>query len=64
MDARDVRIFCEVALKNPSINAFRGRDVSPSEIGKALKLDEKTVRVRIRRMEEDGFIKTIRPVQA
>ncbi len=57
MDAKDVRIFCEIALKNPSVNAFSGRDVSPSGIGKNLKLDEKTVRVRIRKMEEDGFIK-------
>src|SRR6266540_6613448 len=57
MDAKDVRIFCEIALKNPSTTAFRGQDISPSGIGKSLKLDEKTVRVRIRRMEEDGFIK-------
>ncbi len=57
MDAKDVRIFCEMAFKNPSFNAFRDRHISPSGIGRKVGLDEKTVRVRIRKMEDDGFIK-------
>ncbi len=57
MDAKDVRIFCEMAFKNPSFNSFRDRHVSPSGIGSKLGLDEKTVRVRIKKMEDDGFIK-------
>jgi DNA-binding Lrp family transcriptional regulator len=57
MDEMDVRIFCEVAFRDLSYNAFAGRHVSPSSIGKKLKIDEKTVRVRIKKMEDDGFIK-------
>src|SRR5712692_9554228 len=57
MDAKDVRIFCEIAFKNPAINELGGREISPSGIGRSLGLDEKTVRVRIKRMEQDGFIK-------
>ncbi len=57
MDAKDVRIFCEMAFKNPSFNAFHDRHISPSGIGRNVGLDEKTVRVRVRKMEDDGFIK-------
>lgn len=57
MDAKDVRIFCEMAFKSPGFNSFRDRHVSPSGIGKNVGLDEKTVRVRVRNMEDDGFIK-------
>ena len=57
MDAKDVRIFCEIAFKGPSVKELGSRDISPSEIGRELGLDEKTVRVRIKKMEEDGFIK-------
>ena len=62
MDAKDVRIFCEIAFKNPGINEIGGREISPSGIGKSLGLDEKTVRVRIKRMEQDGFIKNYQAI--
>src|SRR6266571_7026360 len=57
MDAKDVRIFCEIAFKNPGMNEIGGREISPLGIGRSLGLDEKTVRVRVKRMEQDGFIK-------
>ncbi len=57
LDAKDVRIFCEMAFKYLDYNAFTERHVSASDIGKKLGLDEKTVRLRVRKMEEDGFIK-------
>ncbi|MBI3841352.1 MAG: Lrp/AsnC family transcriptional regulator [Thaumarchaeota archaeon] len=57
MDAKDVRIFCEIAFRDLSYNASTQRHVSPTEIGRKLDLDEKTVRARIKKMEEDGFIK-------
>ena len=57
VDAKDVRIFCEIAFRDLSYNASIQRHVSPTEIGRKLMLDEKTVRARIKKMEEDGFIK-------
>jgi Lrp/AsnC family transcriptional regulator, leucine-responsive regulatory protein len=57
MDNKDVRIFCEMAFKYLEYSAFAKRHVSPSEIGRRLGLDEKTVRTRVRRMEREGFIK-------
>ncbi len=57
MDVKDVRIFCEIAFRDLSYNATTQRHVSPTEIGRKLGLDEKTVRGRITNMEEDGFIK-------
>jgi DNA-binding Lrp family transcriptional regulator len=57
MDAKDVRIFCEMAFKGLDYDSFTDRRVSPSSIGKKLGLDEKTVRVRVKRMEDGGFIK-------
>ncbi len=57
MDSTDIRIFCEMAFQELSYNVFMDRRVSPAEIGKKLGLDEKTVRVRVRRMENCGFIK-------
>lgn len=57
MDAKDVRVFCEIAFRDLSYEATTQRHVSPTEIGRKLGLDEKTVRARIRKMEEDGFIK-------
>lgn len=57
MDAKDVRIFCEIAFRDLSYNATTQRHVSPTEIGRKLGLGEKTVRGRITKMEEDGFIK-------
>jgi DNA-binding Lrp family transcriptional regulator len=57
LDEKDVRIFCEMAFKYLDYSAFERRHASPLEIGRKLGLDEKTVRSRIRKMEEDGFIK-------
>ena len=57
MDAKDVRIFCEIAFKGLDYDSFTNRRVSPLAIGRKLGLDEKTVRVRIKKMEDDGFIK-------
>jgi DNA-binding Lrp family transcriptional regulator len=57
VDAKDVRIFCEMAFKGLDYDSFTDRRVSPLAIGRKLGLDEKTVRVRVNRMEEEGFIK-------
>ncbi len=46
-----------MAFKYPEYNAFVDRHVSPSEIGRSLGLDEKTVRTRVKKMEDDRFIK-------
>ncbi len=57
MDARDVRIFCELAFREISPRALTERHLSPAGIAKKLGLDEKTVRLRVTKMEEAGFIK-------
>ena len=57
MDAKDVRIFCEMAFKGLDYDSFTDRRVSPLAIGRKLGLDEKTVRVRVKKMEDAGFIK-------
>jgi DNA-binding Lrp family transcriptional regulator len=57
LDAKDVRIFCEIAFKGLDYDSFTDRRVSPIAIGRKLGLDEKTVRARVKRMEENGFIK-------
>jgi DNA-binding Lrp family transcriptional regulator len=57
LDAKDVRIFCEIAFKGLDYDSFTDRRVSPLSIGRKLGLDEKTVRVRVKKMEDDGFIK-------
>ena len=57
MDAKDVLIFCQMAFSDTSFSTIRDRHVSPSTIGRIVGLDEKTVRLRIKKMEEDGFIK-------
>ncbi len=46
-----------MAFGELSYSVFTGRHVSPADIGKKLGLDEKTVRVRVRKMENSGFIK-------
>src|SRR3989304_2704434 len=46
-----------MAFHDPSYNAFADRHVSPAEVGRKLGLDEKTVRVRLKKMEESRFIK-------
>ena len=57
MDAKDVRIFCEIAFKGLDYDSFTDRRVSPLAIGRKLGLDEKTVRARVKKMEDVGFIK-------
>jgi DNA-binding Lrp family transcriptional regulator len=57
LDAKDVRIFCEIAFKGLDYDSFTDRRVSPLAIGRKLGLDEKTVRVRVKKMEDEGFIK-------
>ncbi len=57
MDATDVRIFCEMAFKYTGYRTFAERKISPTEVGKNLGLDEKTVRLRVKKMEDEGFIK-------
>lgn len=57
MDSADIRIFCELAFREQSYGAFHERHPSAAEIGKKMGLDEKTVRTRIKSMEESGFIK-------
>lgn len=57
MDAKDVRILCEIAFKSLDYDSFTDRRVSPLAIGRKLGLDEKTVRTRVKKMEEAGFIK-------
>jgi DNA-binding Lrp family transcriptional regulator len=57
MDAMDVRIFCEMAFKYADYDGFSDRRISPKEIGAKLGLDEKTVRLRVKKLEEDEFIK-------
>jgi DNA-binding Lrp family transcriptional regulator len=57
MDANDVRIFCEMAFAGLNLVATTARQISPSTISRKMGLDEKTVRLRIRKMEESGFIK-------
>ena len=57
VDAKDVRIFCELAFKEMSSRAFAERHLSPAGIARKLGVDEKTVRLRVKKMEEAGFIK-------
>src|ERR687892_1236428 len=57
LDAKDVRIFCEIAFKGLDYDSFTDRRVSPLAIGRKLGLDEKTVRARVKKMEDVGFIK-------
>ena len=57
MDSTDVRIFCEMAFLEQSYDEFRERRPSAAKMGKKLGLDEKTVRIRVNKMEESGFVK-------
>lgn len=57
MDPTDVRIFCEMAFADSRYDEFEERHPSATELGRKLGLDKKTVRVRVSRMEESGFIK-------
>jgi DNA-binding Lrp family transcriptional regulator len=55
MDSTDVLIFCEMSFKYFD---YSGKNRRPSSkgIGEKLGLDERTVRLRIRKMEREGFI--------
>jgi DNA-binding Lrp family transcriptional regulator len=46
-----------MAFKDPSYEEFEERHPSAADLGKKLGLDKKTVRVRVNRMVESGFIK-------
>ncbi len=52
-----MRIFCELAFKDIGSQGPSEEKASPAAISRKLDLDEKTVRLRIRKMEETGFIK-------
>src|SRR5712691_11682674 len=55
MDSTDVLIFCEMSFKYFDYSG-RNRRPSSRDIGKKLGLDERTVRLRIGKMEREGFI--------
>jgi len=57
LDSTDVRIFCEMAFRKNINETFTERRPSAADVGKKLGLDEKTVRQRVKQMEEAGFIK-------
>ena len=57
MDAQDIRIFCALAISGPPETVLPTRTPGLRRIASGLGLDEKTVRVRLRRLEQDGFIK-------
>jgi len=57
LDSTDVRIFCEMAFADPGYEEFEERHPSAADLGRKLGMDKKTVRVRVNRMEESGFIK-------
>jgi DNA-binding Lrp family transcriptional regulator len=57
MDAHDVRIFCALAVAGPPEATPPSNPPGLRRIARGLGLDEKTVRVRLRRLEEEGFIK-------
>jgi DNA-binding Lrp family transcriptional regulator len=46
-----------MVFKYSDYDEFDERRISPTEIGRRLGLDEKTVRLRIKKMEDGGFIK-------
>ena len=50
-----MRIFCEMGYKYYGYTG-KSRRPSPKEIARKLGVDEKTVRLRTRKMERDGFI--------
>ena len=57
MDSTDVRILCQMAFVGQVYEEFEERHPSAADLGKKLGLDKKTVRARVNRMEESGFIK-------
>lgn len=52
-----MRIFCEMGFKYAEYSRFVSRRISPTEIGRKLGISEKTIRLRIKGMEEEGFVK-------
>ena len=57
MDSTDVRIFCEMAFLERDYSEFSERRPSAARMARKLGLDEKTVRVRVNKMEDSGFVK-------
>ena len=57
MDERDIRIFCALAITGPPEPVPTGPVRGLGALARDLGLDEKTVRVRLRRLEGEGFIK-------
>jgi DNA-binding Lrp family transcriptional regulator len=57
LDVLDVRIFCEMGFKYLDYDRYTERRISSTQIGETLGVSEKTVRLRIKKMEEEGFIK-------
>ena len=57
MDAHDVRIFCALGVSGPPDAIAGSRPPGIGRVARSLGLDEKTVRVRLRRLEREGFIK-------
>lgn len=55
LDTLDVLIFCEMSFKYFDYSG-RQRRSNPKEIGAKLGIDERTVRLRTRKMEKEGFI--------
>ena len=55
MDSLDVLIFCEMSFKYFDYPG-RQRRPSPKAIGDKLRIDERTVRLRTKKMEKEGFI--------
>ena len=57
MDEVDVQILADMAYRDGSYNLISERHPSSVSVARRLKIDEKTVRTRVRRMERDRFIK-------
>ncbi|MCI4330351.1 MAG: winged helix-turn-helix transcriptional regulator [Thermoplasmata archaeon] len=57
MDAHDVRIFCAMSVSGPPEALLPARPPGIRRLAHGLGLDEKTVRLRLRRLEEEGFLK-------
>lgn len=57
MDSTDARILCEIAFRDRGYEEFEERHPSAADLGRKLDLDKKTVRARVKRMEDSGFIK-------
>jgi len=56
MDTLDVRIFCEMGFKYHPPNSAADRRPSFLTVAKSLGVDVRTVKARVARFEEDGFV--------